>query len=93
MKPTTFDDKTYRCVNEKFWPPVHAAIGSSEDVRFRFPDAVYERMKAWERACGLKEMQADKCLKCQFLRGANGGPVDPSSPVLFAPPMYRRGGR
>ena len=93
MKSATFDGKTYRCANEAFWPPVHSAIGSSEEVRFRFPDDVYERMKAWERTCGLKEMQSHKCRSCQFLRNEMGIPINQTSAPSLAPPMYRRGGR
>jgi len=93
MKPATFDGKTYRCANETFWPPVHAAIGSSEEIRFRFPDAVYERMKAWERVCGLKEMSESKCFGCSFLRDEKGIPVSVTISSNPAPPMYRRGGR
>ena len=93
MKPVLFGDKTYRCANETFWPPVHSAIGSSEEVRFRFPDEVYERMKAWERACGLKEMQPSKCHTCAFLRNEMGIPLNQTATGLPAPPIYRRGGR
>lgn len=93
MKPATFDGESYRCANEAFWPPPHASIGSAEEIRFRFPEAVYERMKAWERACGLKEMEKDKCIDCQFLRNPKGIPVTTTVTSSPPPPMYRRGGR
>jgi len=90
MKPAVFEGKTFRCANEAHWPPPHSAIGSAEQVRFRFDDAVYERMKAWERVCGLKQMEASKCQGCQFLRNEMGQPLVASGPPTYRPPTYRK---
>lgn len=56
------------CQYEEQWPPAHALIGESfEDQRAQglLDESTYERVKVWQRVCGLTAMDAEKCSGCE----------------------------
>tara|TARA_R110000824_G_scaffold23518_5_gene84247 strand:- start:475 stop:693 length:219 start_codon:yes stop_codon:yes gene_type:complete len=37
------------------------------DARDHVDEAEYERLRTWERVCGLREMDAAKCASCPYV--------------------------
>lgn len=74
LRSLTVSDKKgevtkYICAHWKTFPPP----GAGEDienlrVNKAVDDAQYNRLKLWERICGLTEMQESKCLACPHRR-------------------------
>ena len=69
MPPIEIEGVEHRCGNACFWPPLEIEClgGSAEDLRYAVPDVVYQRLKTWERVCGLMEMSPSKCPSCPLL--------------------------
>ena len=69
MSPIEVGNKELECRNAAFWPPleIEHLADSSEELRFRVPDVVYQRIKTWEQVCGLLQMNPDKCLTCPYV--------------------------
>lgn len=60
------------CLHWRMWPPLAVtALGRTpEGLRdsHEIDQNEYQRIKVWERVCGLREMDAGKCLKCPLVR-------------------------
>ena len=69
MPPIESDGQTLQCANAQFWPPleIEHLADTAEELRYTVPDVVYQRIKTWEQACGLKAMDASKCLGCKWV--------------------------
>jgi len=69
MCPLEVDGKEYRCANEAIWPPIEIEVygPTAEHVRYIVSDVKYQRIKTWEKLCGLRQMEATKCLKCPLV--------------------------
>ena len=82
-------EDTLTCSRGREWPPLEAvAYGpTAEDAREKVKPHVYERIKVWERVCGLFEMSLDKCPGCPHLEvnGVIATPPEKSGPT---PKMY-----
>ena len=76
MAPLQVEGKEYRCANETIWPPIEIEVygPTAEHVRYIVSDVKYQRIKTWEQMCGLRQMEADKCLGCS-LATHEGEPV------------------
>ena len=60
---------TYLCFHWKNFPPLGAG-GDAEVLRANktLNDDEYNRLRVWQRECGLMEMQQAKCLSCPHHR-------------------------
>lgn len=69
MPSIEVDGATLQCANAHFWPPpeIEFLADSAEELRYTVPDVVYQRLKTWEQACGLKAMDASKCSGCKWV--------------------------
>lgn len=95
LAPLTVDGKELRCKHSKSWPPGWSKLGhSADEVRYRFSEEEYERAKTWERVCGLREMNEDKCPTCPFVLQLGVQPTEATkfvpSVTLFAKAVPRR---
>ena len=85
--PLEVGDDIYECGRKDFWPPPEIAayhdellqglppgIPKAEAFRGVLPDLVYRRIKTWEQACGLSQMNAEKCTSCP-IAVKNGKPM------------------
>jgi len=63
------NQETYICVHWKTFPPPGAG-GDAENLRANnaIDDAQYQRLKLWEKVCGLFDMMEEKCLQCPHRR-------------------------
>ena len=68
MPPIEVDGRVIQCSNAHFWPPpeMEYLADSAEQLRYTVPDVVYQRLKTWEQACGLKAMDEQKCSGCKW---------------------------
>jgi len=67
MKPIQDSDgRELSCSNSKVWPPVQVMVYGDdlESIRASVGESVYHRLKTWERVCGLKSMDLNKCPGC-----------------------------
>jgi hypothetical protein len=83
--------KVLTCTRGHDWPPLEiVAYGpTAEDAREKIKPAQYERVKVWERTCGLLKMSEDKCPQCPLV-ARDGEPAllpGSSGPV---PKTYRK---
>ena len=69
MPPIEIDGVEYGCGNADVWPPleIEHLADTAEELRYTVPDLVYQRLKTWERACGILRMSEDKCPTCPFV--------------------------
>lgn len=62
------DDETITCRHARIWPPARAVLldESIEEQRAMgdITTEEYERLRTWQRVCGLKAMNAEKCPAC-----------------------------
>ncbi len=85
MDPIEVEGKQYRCSNESIWPPIEIGVygPTAEHVRYIVSDVRYQRIKTWENLCGLRQMEAPKCLGCPLVTcgGEAVGPQTSAAPV------------
>lgn len=83
MKSLKVEEKkgpqTYICVHWRSFPPL-GAQGDAEKLRAAgtITDDQYNRLRIWQRDCGLLEMAESKCLTCPHRRKVDwrtAGPV------------------
>lgn len=69
MPPMMDGGKKYECRNAMFWPPpeIEYLADTAEELRYSVPNVVYQRIKTWEKMCGIMGMQADKCPTCPLV--------------------------
>ena len=83
------DSREFKCSNWKEFPPkeVFAYGDTSLAARPYVTPARYEMIKSWERACGLRKMDGQKCWTCPHLRASDGldHPYGPDTPKFPAP--------
>lgn len=66
------------CVHWKTWPPIQAFVEDKEaNFRASMSDTDYQRFQLWQKICGLRTMQADKCLSCPHVRTVERTPPHP----------------
>lgn len=68
------------CLHGDIWPPVHVTIEEPIEAQRAsglISDHKYEQIKTWERVCGLKEMDASKCITCPLVRVQDKGGLRP----------------
>jgi hypothetical protein len=55
------------CKHRDQWPPAHARLDATP-IALRqsgvIDEAKYQQLQTWEKVCGLKAMDADKCATC-----------------------------
>jgi len=61
--------QTYICVHWRTFPPLGAG-GDAENLRANqaIDQAQYDRLRLWQRMCGLFDMTEEKCLTCPHRR-------------------------
>lgn len=71
MKPLPVEvhgqEITLCCKHDREWPPIQALLEDSpEDLRAmkEIDESQYQRVKVWQRVCGLRAMNTDKCPTC-----------------------------
>lgn len=95
-------EETIHCRQADNFPPIHLHLmepgETPEDLRGgRLTEAQYQRIKVWERVCGLSEMNTDKCLTCldcMLQTGVHKHTKEPElKPITHNPQqgLYRRG--
>jgi hypothetical protein len=88
MGSVAHEEATLTCALGHEWPPLEAvAYGPSLEAREKVTPHVYERIKVWERVCGLYEMDLDKCPSCPH-RVVDGVPVSSPGGSGPTPKMY-----
>ena len=61
------DGAEHTCSQASYWPPVEVEAydgASAQELRYEVTDLIYQRIRTWERVCGLMKMDASKCLSC-----------------------------
>lgn len=71
LDPLTLDSgETISCRHASIWPPVRAvALQESIEAQRMAGDITnqeYERLRTWERVCGLAAMDPEKCTTCPY---------------------------
>jgi len=63
------DDASYICAHWRAFPPAGAG-GDEEELRSSgvLDQEQYDRLRIWQRDCGLMAMEASKCLACPHRR-------------------------
>lgn len=65
LTPISVEGKEIRCQHADTWPPGWARLGKTvSELRAYFTTEEYERAKTWEKVCGLRVMNAEKCPTC-----------------------------
>ena len=56
------------CAMGQVWPPIQIKVfGSVEGARPHVDPATYDRLRVWDRACGLTAMEPERCLTCRHV--------------------------
>lgn len=89
FKPLDHEGSRYTCRNAKVWPPSHALLEDSFQLlrdNKEITELEYERLRTWERVCGLTEMKASKCMTCPHLLNEEGVAINtgPPTPLPYA---------
>ncbi len=97
MGSLDYEGKTLSCSMGFEWPPIEVvAYGSPEDAQEHVTDPAMQRIRVWQKVCGLREVDSAKCPTCKYVqidgvlvnqsdKGRRGSSLRVRSPAFSAP--------